>query len=58
MTPEQQTVLLIKGTISELPDADQAKVKEAAVALRAVLKDNEHAALAFALVGAELVAEA
>ena len=48
-------LLIIKGAISELPQAEQDKVKVAAEELRAVLaKHPEVGVLAFALVGVQL----
>lgn len=58
MTDEEQTVLLIRGTIAGLPESDQARVKELAEKFRAMVgTQGGHAALAFALVGAELAAQ-
>lgn len=55
MTHEEQTVLMIRGSIASLPAEDQAKVKTCMDTLTAMC--NEHkdfAYLAIALVGAEL----
>lgn len=58
MTEEQQTLLLIRGTIAGMPENDQAQVKAIAETLRSILKSGgAHASVAFALVGAEQAAE-
>ena len=58
MTNEQQTLLLIKGTIASLPADQQQKVAECADQLRKLMADNPpHGLMAVALVGAELAAE-
>ncbi len=58
MTEERQTLLIIKGVIAELPDADRQGVELAAAKLReVVLLHNDHGKMALALVGAELAAE-
>jgi hypothetical protein len=58
MTEEEQTLLVIRGTIAGLSEDDQNRVKSIAETLRNVLKAGEgHAAMAFALVGAELAAQ-
>lgn len=58
MTEERQTLLIIKGAIAELPDADRQGVELAAVKLReVVLLHNDHGKMALVLVGAELAAE-
>lgn len=58
MTEERQTLLIIKGAIAELPDADRQGVELAAAKLReVVLLHNDHGKMALALVGAELAAE-
>lgn len=58
MNEEQQTLLLIRGEIYALPDADRKGVELAAAKLREVVKlHNDHGMLALALVGAELAAE-
>ncbi|KZE34224.1 hypothetical protein [Crenobacter luteus] len=60
MTQDQLTLLLIKGTIADLPDADRQKVDEATRQVRELLAiyPEGHAALALALLGAELAAKA
>jgi phosphatidylserine decarboxylase len=58
MTEERQTLLIIKGAIAELPDADRQGVELAAAKLReVVLLHNDHGKMALVLVGAELAAE-
>ena len=57
MTDEEQTLLLIRGTIASLPEDDQRRVLAVAVNLRNIVKDDGHAQMAFALVGAELAAQ-
>ena len=55
MTEDEQTMLLIKGTIADLPPADQATVAECAEKLRGILRAyGPHGNVALALVGAEL----
>lgn len=54
MSPEQETYLLIKGTIADLPETDRQRVESAAQALRDVANAaGVHGNLALALVGAE-----
>jgi len=53
MSPEQQTVLLIKGAISELPADQKEACNKLAEQLRQMIGDTP-GMLAFALVGAEL----
>lgn len=57
MTEEEQTLLVIRGTIASLPEDDQIQVKVIASTLRNILKADPRAPMAFALVGAELAAE-
>lgn len=58
MTEEQQTLLIIRGAIAGLSDADRQGVELAAAKLReVVLLHNDHGKMALALVGAELAAE-
>lgn len=56
MTRQQETLLLIKGTISELEPAQQEVVKECVNYIRELLAKHPEgeALIAFALVGAEL----
>ena len=59
MTPEQETLLLIKGEITNLTPAQQQQVKDCAAMIRAVIEDGGPAGvLALALVGAEMQAGA
>lgn len=62
MTEEQQTVLLIKGAISELDPSQQSKVTNLAETIRGMIRDAGDAGdlagpLAIALVGAEMRAQ-
>lgn len=59
MTEDQQTLLIIRGAIAGLADADRKGVELAAAKLREVVTlHNDHGLLALALVGAEKAAEA
>lgn len=57
MTDEEQTLLMIRGTIAGLPEDDQIRVKAIAMTLRNILEQDERAGIAFALVGAEMAAQ-
>ena len=58
MTEDQKTLLIIRGVIAGLPDADRKGVELAAAKLReVVLLHNDHGKMALVLVGAELAAE-
>ncbi len=58
MTEDQQTLLIIRGQIAGLSEANQKDIKEAAAQLREIVKRyNDFGLLAFALVGAELQIE-
>lgn len=58
MTTEEETVLMIKGTIADMPADRQQKIKAIADMLRwIVAADAEHALIAMGLVGAELAAK-
>jgi hypothetical protein len=57
MTDEEQTLLLIRGTIAGMPEDDQIQVKCIATTLRNILEQDPRSALAFALVGAEMAAQ-
>ena len=58
MTEAQQLLLVIRGAIYALPDADRQGVELAAAKLREVVAlHNDHGTLALALVGAEHAAE-
>ncbi len=56
MTPEQETVLIIKGTIADMPEADRKKVMDAYDKLRVMLNESPLTGLAIALIGAEIAA--
>ncbi len=60
MTTEQETVLLIKGAISELPHAQNEACEELAEHIRTICKmaGEPVGTLALALVGAEASARA
>jgi hypothetical protein len=60
MTQEQETVLLIKGAISELPAAQNEACEELCEHIRMVIKTAGEpvGTLALALVGAEAQAKA
>lgn len=59
MTEEQHVLLIIRGAIAGLPEADRQGVDLAAAKLReVVLHHNDHGKMALALVGAEQAAEA
>ena len=57
MTPEKIVLYEIRDAISKLAEGDRIMVEARAMTLRNILKDDEHAVLAFALVGAEQAAE-
>lgn len=58
MTEEQQTLLLIKGAISDLPEEQKVKVQRCAAELRKVIADGgQEGVMAFVLVGAEVQAQ-
>jgi hypothetical protein len=56
MTPEKIVLYEIRDTIAQMSEDDRIKVEVRATTLRNILKGDEHAAMAFALVGAELAA--
>lgn len=60
MTQDQLTLLLIKGTIADLPGEDRCKVDAAAKQLREIMDayPEGHASMALALLAAELAAKA
>ena len=60
MTPEEQTILMIKGAISELSAAESEACKELAEHIRRAVKvaGEPVGTLAIALVGAEMQAKA
>lgn len=56
---DKLALTFIRGTIAELPEADQAKVKACAAQLRAAVEAAEqHGLIALALVGSEMQAAA
>lgn len=59
MTQDQETILLIKGAISELPDDQQKECKDLILSIKAILRtsDDTIGTLVIALIGAELQAE-
>lgn len=57
MTDKEQVVAEIQSMIAKQLDEDQIRVLYIAMTLRNILKDNPHAYLAFALVGAEEAAK-
>lgn len=58
MTEDQKNLLIIRGAIAGLPEADRQGVEQAAAKLReVVLLHNDHGLVALALVGAELAAK-
>jgi hypothetical protein len=58
VTDEEQTLLVIRGTIAGMPEEDQIRVKAIAETFRNALKaGGGHAAMALALVGAEQAAQ-
>lgn len=58
MSPEKQTLWIIRGTIAEQSHEDQHKIKSAETEIRAVITKypEGHAQMAVALLGAELAA--
>lgn len=58
MTKEEETLLLLKGAITEFTDEQRQAVDRCAVAFREILANHPggEAMIAFALVGAELQA--
>ncbi|EPS1205498.1 TPA: hypothetical protein ACKP07_004974 [Serratia marcescens] len=58
MTEEQATLLLVKGTIADLPAETQESVKKCVASIRELLAayPNGEAHIALALLGAELAA--
>ncbi len=58
MTAEQETLLLIRGTIASLPEEYQRQVAAAHDAIKDIVKSNKEAGtMAVALLGAEMAAE-
>ncbi|KTT21893.1 hypothetical protein [Pseudacidovorax intermedius] len=55
MTFEEQTLLIIKGSIADLPEAERQRVETAERHIRALIQQDKGAAvMAMALIGAEL----
>lgn len=54
LTQDQQTLLMIKGAIADLPDTQRKAVNELAKELIGKIQDNPILGMAIALVGAEL----
>lgn len=58
MTDDRHTLLIIRGAVASMPEADRKGVELAAAKLREVVQHhNDHGRIALALVGAELAAE-
>lgn len=57
LTPEKLLLYEIRDAISKLSEEDQIKVEARAMTFRNLFNADEHAAMAFALVGAEKAAE-
>lgn len=57
MTPEKIVLYEIKEAISQLSEDDRIKVEVRAGTIRNIISADEHAMMAFALVGAELAAK-
>lgn len=58
MNQAQQLLLMVRGAIASLPEADRQGVELAAAKLREVVaQHNDHGVMAMALVGAEMDAE-
>ncbi len=56
MTPEQETVLIIRGTIAGMPEEHQKKIMQAHAKLNDMIREDPLTALAIALIGAEIAA--
>lgn len=58
MTPEQQQLLMLRGTIVSLPQEQQLQINDLAMRIRDIVNGNpEVGTIALALVGAELSVE-
>lgn len=57
MTPEKIVLYEIKEAIEQLPEADRIQVEAIAVTIRNMLKADQRAYMALALVGAEEAAK-
>lgn len=59
MTEEQQTLLMLKGTVASMDEDDRRRVAAAAADLREIAKlHGDHGLIALALVVAEMQAAA
>ena len=59
MNQEQTQLMILRGFVASMPEADQKGVKLAAQEMREVLlKHNDHGKLALVLLAAEFAAEA
>lgn len=57
MSAERAQLLILKGIVAELPEADQTAVKTAKEKIEAVLKElGEPGGIALAMVGLEMAA--
>lgn len=54
---DKVTLLVIKGAISEMPEADRKIIETKADSIRKIIDNNNLGYLALALVGAELAAK-
>jgi hypothetical protein len=57
VTPEKAVLYEVREAIDNLPEDDRIKVQAIAMTLRNILRDNWHAEMAYALVGAEEAAK-
>lgn len=59
MTENEVALMMLKGTIADLPQEDQDEIKDRAEKLRTILgEDNkEHGQLAMTLIGLEMAVE-
>lgn len=57
MTEEQQTLLIIKGTISDMTPEHKDKITKQYNLLKQMIQDEPLTLLAITLIGAELAAE-
>ena len=57
MNAEELTLMMIKGSITELPEEEQKKVKDCAEKIREVVREYDACGqIAVALIGAEMAA--
>jgi hypothetical protein len=54
MTPEQATLHDVRAEIAKLPEDDRLRIEAIAGSIRNILRADPRAAMALALVGAEL----